>query len=97
MAFASETPDTKQSILGSMATAELTEGLSQTGLAEVVAVPADSTVRGAGIVVSGSYLQIGDSVVFKVRITDAGSGTLLTGAVEAVGSASRPGLTTASA
>lgn len=89
--LANETHDTTLDILGTMAADWITDGLSRTGLAEVVSgATALSAVRGGRILVSGSYSRVSDSLRFRLRISDAATGALLTGVLEAAGPGGRP-------
>lgn len=82
-AFDNGTGDSAKDRWGRMAAERIVEGVSGAGLAEVV--PAGNRQGGARIAVTGSYLQMGDSLVFRARIGDPVTGALLTAVVEAVG------------
>ena len=86
--FDNETGDPAKDRLGRLAAERIAEGASGAGLAEVVA--GDHGRDGARIVISGSYLQAGDSLLFRARISEAVTGALLTAVVEAAGGGEPP-------
>jgi tetratricopeptide (TPR) repeat protein len=91
--FENQTGDASLDAIGRMASDWVTQGLSQTGVMEVVPTMAvipytmgDTGVSpvwtlaertGAGIIISGTYYLLGESLQFRVEVNDAARRTLL--------------------